>query len=234
MNDGWIKLHRSFLDWEWYECPNTARLFIHCLLKANHKEGRHKGELVPRGTFLTSLELLSQQTKLSIKSVRTALKHLEETGEIGTERARKGTKITICKYSTYQSSATAGGTEEGTEGADEGQEEGTEGATNKNEKKEKKERDLELFEKAWKEFGRYGTKNKAKVYWLKLTDNQRIEIEEVIPNYLDHIKRTNYNKKFFEGWINPKNKLWENTAYKNTTDGLDKKPMTELTLKDIM
>ena len=132
MNNGWIKLHRSFLDWEWYECPNTARLFIHCLLKANHKDGKYKGDDVPRGTFLTSLELLSQQTGLSVKSVRTSLKHLEKTGEVGTKRARKGTRLTVCNYATYQSLELGGGTESGTQGADEGHEEGTQGATNKN------------------------------------------------------------------------------------------------------
>lgn len=128
MNDGWIKLHRSFLDWEWYTCPNTSRLFIHCLLKANHKDGKHQGEPVPRGTFLTSLELLSHQTGLSIKNIRTSLKHLEKTGEVGTERARKGTRLSVCKYDTYQSIESGSGTER----ASEGHRRGTEGATNKN------------------------------------------------------------------------------------------------------
>jgi hypothetical protein len=139
MNNGWIKLHRSFLDWEWYECPNTARLFIHCLLKANHKDGKYKGDDVPRGTFLTSLELLSQQTGLSVKSVRTSLKHLEKTGEVGTKRARKGTRLTVCNYATYQSLELDRGTESGKEGAHEGHERGTKGATNKNDNNNNKE-----------------------------------------------------------------------------------------------
>ncbi len=142
MNDGWIKLHRSFLDWEWYTCPNTSRLFIHCLLKANHKDGKHQGEPVPRGTFLTSLELLSQQTGLTVKCIRTSLKHLEETGEVGTERARKGTRLSICKYDTYQSLDLVKGREK----ANEGQAKGTEGATNKKEKNLKNEEEKSIFD----------------------------------------------------------------------------------------
>jgi hypothetical protein len=35
---GWIKIHRSILEWEWYEDTNTFRLFMHLILKANHKD----------------------------------------------------------------------------------------------------------------------------------------------------------------------------------------------------
>ncbi|MEE9351689.1 MAG: hypothetical protein V3U78_05470 [Thiotrichaceae bacterium] len=145
MDNGWIKLHRSFLNWEWYDSQNTSRLFIHCLLKANHKDGKHQGDIVPRGTFLTSLDILSQQTGLSVKSVRTSLKHLEKTGEIGTERARKGTRLTICKYDTYQSLEVTTGTETGTPRANEGQTKGTEGATNNNDKNKKKDKKIKIF-----------------------------------------------------------------------------------------
>lgn len=140
MNNGWIKLHRSFLDWEWYNCPNTARLFLHCLLKANHKDKKWQGQIIKRGTFLTSLDILSKETGMSVKSVRTSLAKLEKTGEIGTERARKGTKLTICNYGTYQKKEIEEGTPNGKEGANEGQEKGKEGATNKNNKNIKKVR----------------------------------------------------------------------------------------------
>ncbi len=31
MNDGFIKLHRKIIDWEWYDDINTKTLFIHIL-----------------------------------------------------------------------------------------------------------------------------------------------------------------------------------------------------------
>ena len=162
-DNGWIKLHRSFLDWEWYTCPNASRLFIHCLLKANHKDGKHQGEPVPRGTFLTSLELLSQQTGLSIKCIRTSLKHLESTGEIGTERARKGTRLSICKYDTYQNIELVKGTPEGKQGAQEGHGKGTGGATNKKEKNTKEQKEIPKYidSKLWADFLDMRMKKKA-------------------------------------------------------------------------
>ena len=30
--------HKKFLDWQWYDNANATRLFIHCLLKANHQD----------------------------------------------------------------------------------------------------------------------------------------------------------------------------------------------------
>ncbi len=72
---GWIQLYRKFMDWEWYTDTNTKSLFIHCLLKANHKEGKWRGHKIGRGQFLTSLNNLSQETGLSVRNVRTSLKH---------------------------------------------------------------------------------------------------------------------------------------------------------------
>jgi hypothetical protein len=102
MNNGWIKLHRSFLDWEWYNCPNTARLFLHCLLKANHKDKKWQGQIIKRGTFITSLSTLANETGLTIQKVRTSLQNLQVTGEVTRKSTSKLTQLTICKYDTYQ------------------------------------------------------------------------------------------------------------------------------------
>lgn len=36
----YIIIHRRIMDWEWYRNGNTFRVFMHCLLRANWKEGR--------------------------------------------------------------------------------------------------------------------------------------------------------------------------------------------------
>ena len=41
MKQGWIKLHRGFTDWEWYQDANATRLFLHLLLTANHKQAEN-------------------------------------------------------------------------------------------------------------------------------------------------------------------------------------------------
>ena len=98
---GWIQLHRKFIDWEWYDDINTKVLFIHCLLKANHTDKKWRGIDIKRGDFLTSLNHLSSETGLSVRSVRTSLTRLESTGEVTRKATRKMTQLTICKYDTY-------------------------------------------------------------------------------------------------------------------------------------
>lgn len=99
---GWIKLHRSLLNWEWYDDANTFRLFIHLLLQANHKDKNYRGKLVKSGTLLTSRLLLSHQTGLTERQVRTSLNNLKTTNEINVFSSRKGTIIQVVKYNDYQ------------------------------------------------------------------------------------------------------------------------------------
>lgn len=99
---GFIVLYRSMLEWEWFTDTNTTHLFIYCLLKANHKDKRYKGTLIKRGSFVTSLEMLAKETNLTIRQVRTALKHLEMTHEVTSQKSQKGTIISIEKYDAYQ------------------------------------------------------------------------------------------------------------------------------------
>jgi len=102
MYKGWIKLHRQFLDWEWYSEPNCLRVFLHCLLKANHRDKAYRGTLIKRGTFVTSFEVLQYELSLTTQQLRTVLRKLESTGEINKQSTSKGTLITVCNYNTYQ------------------------------------------------------------------------------------------------------------------------------------
>ncbi len=99
---GWIKLHRSLLEWEWYDDVNVMRLFLHCILKANHKDKKHKGTLVLRGSFLTGFDVLSKQTGISVQSIRTAVSKLESTNDLTRQSTSKGTVLTVINYSKYQ------------------------------------------------------------------------------------------------------------------------------------
>ena len=99
--EGWIKLHRKFLNWEWYTDTNTKSIFVHLLLTANHKPNRYKGIALKRGQLVTGIQKISLQTGVSIQSTRTALKRLKATHEITTQSTNKGSLITICKYDRY-------------------------------------------------------------------------------------------------------------------------------------
>ena len=106
-DDGFIKIHRRMLKWEWYKDTNTKVLFLHCLLKANWKDGRFQGIEVPRGSFVTSLstlseELSSKEQTFTVQNVMTSLKHLTLTGELTSKSYSKYRIITVNKYNEYQ------------------------------------------------------------------------------------------------------------------------------------
>lgn len=125
---GFILLHRSILNWEWYGDINVRLLFIHLLLKANHAERNWKGEIVNRGQHITSLSTLSAETGLSIKVVRTSLKKLEKSGELGTQTGKQWTRITINNYDSYQAVDNTRGTQKGKQRAHDGHTMGTQRA----------------------------------------------------------------------------------------------------------
>lgn len=127
----YVKISRKILEWEWYTDINTKVLFLHILLKANWKQGRFQGTEVPRGSFVTSQQNLALETGLTLKNVRTALKHLENTGEVAVNRHPKFSVITIKNYDKHQSG--------GSQVAVEGQSGGSQVATIEERKKERKE-----------------------------------------------------------------------------------------------
>lgn len=99
---GWIKLHRQILDWEWYSDNNAFRVFMHLILKANHKEKRFKGIELKAGSVVTSRDILSFETGLSVQQIRTSLDKLKSTNEITIETSTKGTIIQVVNYAKYQ------------------------------------------------------------------------------------------------------------------------------------
>jgi hypothetical protein len=121
---GWIKLHRQLTDWEWYSDVNTSRLFIHLLLVANHKDGKWRGIEIKRGQRLTSLSKLADETNLSVKNIRTAIKRLKSTNEVASLSNAQHTVFTVVNYDSYQGEAS--------QVASEGQAKGKQVATNKN------------------------------------------------------------------------------------------------------
>lgn len=99
--EGFIKLNRMITEWQWYKDPNTAHLFTHLLLMANHSEKKWRGIIISRGQHITSLHNLSSNTGLSVREVRTALQHLEDTGEILRKSTHQFTLLTVCSYDEY-------------------------------------------------------------------------------------------------------------------------------------
>ena len=93
--EGWIKLHRKIIEWEWYDDINVCRVFLHLLLTANHNEQNWKGKTICRGQKLTSIEHLAKETNLTVRNIRTVLNKLKMTNELTIETTSKYTLIMI-------------------------------------------------------------------------------------------------------------------------------------------
>lgn len=98
---GFVKLKRTFLDWEWYQDNNTSRVMIHLLLKSNYTVKQWQGNTINPGEFITSTGNLSKELRLTVNEIRTCLKKLEKTNYISTLGTNKFTKIKIIKSSIY-------------------------------------------------------------------------------------------------------------------------------------
>ena len=100
----YFKLYRKMVRWEWYTDVNTFKLFLHCLIKANWRDGSWRGIKYKRGQFITSFPSLAKETGLTIREIRTALAHLKATGEVTDKKIHKGRIITVVNYDEYQGS----------------------------------------------------------------------------------------------------------------------------------
>lgn len=100
--EGWIKVLRKILDWEWFGDSNVVHIFLYLLLKANSDDNSWQGVAVGRGQLITSISTIQKATKLSPQQVRTALAKLEKSGEINKESNKLYTLVTITNYDSYQ------------------------------------------------------------------------------------------------------------------------------------
>ena len=102
MNNGWIKLHRKFTKWGWYQKSEMVHLFLHFLLLANHEEKEWQGVKIKKGQFITGLKQLHKDTKISPQTLRTCISRLKSTGEITNKSTNKYRLITIVNWEEYQ------------------------------------------------------------------------------------------------------------------------------------
>lgn len=102
LESGYIKLYRSLLNWEWYDDINTKTVFLHLLLTVSIAESQWHGITVPRGSRASSYAVLAKETRLTERQVRTAISHLEMTGELTRYKHPKFTVFAINNYDKYQ------------------------------------------------------------------------------------------------------------------------------------
>lgn len=102
LENGFIKLYRSLLKWEWYGDVNTTATFIHMLLKANFEDVKWRGIVIKRGSFVSSIAKMAKEIGITQMELRTAISHLKLTHEITQSSTNKYTVFTVNNYEKFQ------------------------------------------------------------------------------------------------------------------------------------
>jgi len=145
MSNGWIKIHRKFIEWQWFGNSEAVHLFLYIILKANHADKMWQGHDVKRGQLITSIGHLSIATGISQRSVRTLLKKFENTGEIEVKTTNKFTLVSVCKYECYQIADEESDKQNVTQTTIKRQTTDKQVTTNKNDKNYKNEKNVEIY-----------------------------------------------------------------------------------------
>ena len=97
-----VKLFRNILTWEWYGDPNTFRVFMHILLKAQYKPTSYKGMTIGSGECVFGRKAWAKELGLSEQQIRTAISHLQSTNEITIKSTNKFSVIHVVKWEFWQ------------------------------------------------------------------------------------------------------------------------------------
>lgn len=103
IENGYIKLHRNILKWCWYDNPITRSMFIHLLLTVNYEDRQWRNFTIKRGSRVASYGVLAKELKISFRQARTAIEHLEMTGEVTRSAHANFTVFSVNNYDMYQS-----------------------------------------------------------------------------------------------------------------------------------
>ena len=232
MDNGWIKLHRKFLEWEWFDKPEMVQLFIFLLLSANHADNDWRGMTIKRGQLVTSYASIKEKTGLSVQTIRTCIRRLKSTSELTSKVTSQFTIITICNYDSYQQTenATNKPINKRTNKplTSNQQAANKQSTTNKNEKNDKNERSntasILPFSDFWDLYDKkVGSKIKLEKKWEKISEEDRAKIREYIPRY----KKSQQDKMFRknpETFLN--NESWNDEIInetKNINNGKDRR-----------
>ena len=205
---GWVKMHRSMMDSQWYTDFKTNHLFLHCIFKANTEDKIWRNEEIKRGQFITSVARLVDETGLSTKQVRSSLKKLQESQNVANKTTNKYTMITVLNYDEYQDE----GKQRANKGQTKGKQRANKGQQLKNNKNKKNNKNIDSdFDFFWDEYGKIGNKNLAlKSY--KAAIAKKITHEQImdgVKKYKKHLLDNNTDKKYTKHastWLN--NSCW--------------------------
>ncbi len=139
MNIGYVKLYRKLIDSRTFQNEGLLKVWIWCLLKANHKEawvpisiGKGITEIhVEPGQFIFGRDKAAAELRMNPSTVWKRIKKLKNLGNCDIQSSSHYSIITIINWDTYQPKEKNGDSQSNSQV--------TAGDTNKNDKNEKKD-----------------------------------------------------------------------------------------------
>ena len=201
------------------------RVFIHCLIKANHTDKKWRGIEVKRGQFIGSYDSVAKDLNLTVSKVRTSLKKLILTHEMTIKGGNQHTVFTIENYDSYQGLAVESQTDDN-QIANESQTDDNQIAATKNLKNlENEKNDKNSVEIAFEVFYKAGLVKKSKQAALKsfksICKNGKKTPIEIADHLAADIKKRISAKQFGIDQLHPSTYLngrrWEDEITQTAT-----------------
>jgi len=186
---GYVKLYRKLEEKGYYKNSKYVHLWIHLLMKANHKGNEFmfnkKLTKINPGQFITGRKKLSEETNINSNTIENILTLFENEQQIEQQKTNKYRIITIKEWKQYQSTTTS--QQQNNNRVTTKQQQNN---TNKNEENEEKNISFETF---WNLYDKKrGDKSKIEKKWNKLT----LEIQQKIIDYIPGYIKSQPDKKF--------------------------------------
>lgn len=103
MSKGFMRVSRERMsEWRWLQNQTKFYVFFRLLLKANYKDMPFEKTTVKRGQLMFSYDKLAAELGVSLQTLRTTLKDLQNTNDINIQSTRQSSLLTICDYDSWQ------------------------------------------------------------------------------------------------------------------------------------
>lgn len=227
MNNGWIKLHRKIEDSQVFADPNLLKLWVLCLLSANHKEGWFDvdGIIEPiqivAGQFITGRFSLhkayyprKKKQNVSALTLWRWLEKLEKIGNLKIESNNKYSIVTIMNWDTYQNAVARPEQQPEQQLNNSRTTDEQQLNTNKNEENVKKTHVVDIeqsFHIFYKNYPKKKSPDQAKKTWIKLSKKKDFPSLQIILSAIENQKQSKAWKKD-NGQFIPHPSTWLNNG----------------------
>ncbi len=226
MNKGWISINRKIQShWLWEEKREFSKLeaWLDILLTVNHSEQKVmiKNTLftVKRGDSIKSLETWGSRWNWNKSKVRRFLKLLESDSMIVTKNESKTTRLTVCKYDSYQDTRNVDETiMKQKRNTDETQMTPNNNDNNNNNENNDKQI-IESFDLFWSKYPNKVNKKDTKAKFLKLPQKDIDKIMSTIDNFISYKPFKDYNHPHPKTYLNQKR--WNDEIETETKKGVE-------------